>query len=120
MTWNPALNCLHTEWKAFANSAQYRAALLTAAQALEANRLTTYLSDARQFRLLVHEDQEWFANVWIPRAVRAGLRRVAFVTAHAGLGKVTIEDVVARERNQRLKMQTFESMGTAQRWLTAA
>ena len=120
ITWDPSLNCLRSEWKAYATSAEYRAALLTALRTLESTQLTTYLSDARKFKVLVHEDQDWFANVWIPRAVRAGLRRVAFVTAEAGLGKVTVEDVVAREKNQRVDMQAFQSMGTAQAWITAA
>jgi hypothetical protein len=88
--WDAANNCLHTEWKAFANSAEFRAALMRALVAIKDRRSVGYLSDTRKVRVVVHEDQAWANEVWIPLLAQAGVKRFALVTAASGLGKLTV------------------------------
>ena len=45
--WDGVHGCVHTEWKAFANSVEFRAALMTALAAIKARRAIAYLSDTR-------------------------------------------------------------------------
>lgn len=60
------------EWKAWANSSEYRAAHETVLVALRENRASRNLIDARDARVVSDEDQRWLIENWIPRAVAAG------------------------------------------------
>jgi isopentenyl diphosphate isomerase/L-lactate dehydrogenase-like FMN-dependent dehydrogenase len=108
---------VHSEWRAFANSAELRAALLTGIQAIRDHRAAAYVSDARKFRVIVRDDQEWIREKWMPLAVAAGLKRIAFVTAASGLGKVIVEDVSGSVNQGGLESRTFDSMTAARKWV---
>jgi len=70
--------------------------------------------------VIVHEDQTWIRDKWMPLAQEAGLKRLAFVTAPTGLGKLTVEDVSGLVDHQELQSRTFDSMAAARRWVTEA
>ena len=116
--WDSAHNCVHTEWKAFANSAEFRGALLRALEAIKEKRAASYLGDGRKVKVIVREDQEWVNEVWIPLAAAAGLKRVALVTAASGLGRGNVEDAVKLVDNRLLLMHSFDSVDAAQKWLS--
>jgi hypothetical protein len=118
--WDGAHQCVHTEWKAFANSAEFRAALMRALEAIRDKGSIRYLSDTRKVKVVVHADQTWANEVWIPLLVAAGVKRFALVTAAAGLGKATVEDVIKMVDNRGLLMKGFASPSTAWKWLEEA
>jgi hypothetical protein len=118
--WDSVHQHVLSEWKAFANSAELRAALLKGVRAIRENRAVAYVSDARKLRVIVHDDQQWIKATWMPLAVEAGLKRIAFVTAATGLGKLTIEDVSGLVNGDRLQSGTFDSMEAARRWVAEA
>jgi hypothetical protein len=70
--------------------------------------------------VIVHDDQKWIHDKWMPLAQEAGLKRLAFVTATTGLGKLTIEDVSGLVDHQELQSRTFDSMAAARRWVSEA
>ena len=51
-------------------------------------------------------------------ATGAGLKRLAFVTAATGLGKLTVEDVAGLVDEHGLQSRTFDSMAAARRWVS--
>jgi hypothetical protein len=116
--WDSVHQHVHTEWKGFANSAELRSGLLKGVQAIRDNRAAAYVSDARKVKVIVHEDQKWIKATWMPLAIEAGLKRIAFVTAAAGLGKLTIEDVSGLVNDDGLQSRTFSSMGAARQWVS--
>jgi hypothetical protein len=117
LRWDDANDCVHSEWKAFANSKEYRAGLMKGLEAIRENHAVRYLTDTRRTRVIVREDQTWVKETWTPLAVAAGLKRVAVVLADAGLGKVTVEETVHMVDRADLEVRTFDSVPAAQRWL---
>jgi hypothetical protein len=115
--WDAAHHCVHTEWKAFANSAEFRAALMRALEAIKDRRATHYISDTRKVKVVVPQDQAWANEVWEPLLVKAGVKRFALVTAASGLGKLTVEDVIKMVDNRGLLMRGFGSLDEAWEWL---
>ena len=115
--WDSLNKHVHSEWKGFANSEELRAALLKGIQAIADNHAAAYVSDARKLKVIVHEDQRWVQETWMPLALRAGLKRLAFVTAGTGLGRLTIEDVVDLIHHQGLESRTFSSLDAARHWV---
>jgi hypothetical protein len=118
--WDGVHNYVHTEWKAFANSAEFRAALMKVLDVVRDKRAVSYLSDTRKVKVIVHDDQAWANEVWVPLLVAAGLKRFALVTAASGLGKVTVEEVVKLVDNRGVLMRSFASVDDARSWLARA
>jgi hypothetical protein len=120
MRWDGVNQHVHEEWRAFANSAEMREGLLQGIQAIKDNRAVSYVNDARMLKVIVHEDQRWIKETWMPLAIAEGLKRIAFVTAATGLGKMTVEDLVPMGNDQGLQSRTFASMTAARTWVSEA
>ena len=114
--WRSVPQILFAEWKGFATSEEFRAALLKGVQAMREHHVVGYVSDARKAKVFVDEDLRWVSEVWLPQAVKAGLKRMAMVTAEEGLGKALIEDVAKEIDNHGLSMRRFNSVAAATVW----
>lgn len=114
--WRSVPQILFAEWKGYATSAEFRAALLRGVQAIREHHVVGYVSDARKAKVFVTEDLQWVSEVWLPQAVTAGLKRMAMVTAEQGLGKAIIEDVAKEIDNHGLSMRKFDSVAAATVW----
>ena len=114
--WRPVPKILYAEWKGFATSAEFRAALLTGVRAIRERHIVGYVSDARKAKLVLTEDEKWSREVWLPQAVDAGLKRMAIVTASAGLGKMAYDDAASAMDSHGLSMRTFDSVAAATTW----
>ena len=117
MRWDEVHQLVHSEWKAFANSSELRAALLRGIDAIRDHHARGYLTDTRKVKVIVRDDQEWIKRTWFPMAIQAGLKRIAVVTATSGLGKVTVEEVVGFTDNQGLLSKTFGSVEAGWQWI---
>lgn len=121
MRWDPDHKVVHSEWRAFANSTELRTGLLRGVDAIRDHRAVAYLTDTRKIKVIVEADQAWINETWLPLAIDAGLERIAVVTAAQGLGKLTVEDVVASTEDQGvLQTRIFDSIGAAWTWLSQA
>lgn len=114
--WRAVPQILYAEWKGFATSPEFRAALLTGVRAIREHHVVGYVSDARRAKVFVDDDLKWVGEVWLPQALAAGLKRMAMVTASQGLGKVIIEDVAKEIDNHGLAMRKFDSVAAATVW----
>ncbi len=118
--WDRVHRHVLSEWRAFANSTELRTCLLKGIQTIRDHHAAGYVSDARKVKVIVHDDQNWIRDKWMPLAQEAGLKRLAFVTAPTGLGKLTIEDVSGLVDHQELQSRTFDSMAAARYWVSEA
>ena len=114
--WRAIPKILYAEWKGFATSAEFRAALLTGVRAIRSRKVVGYVSDARKAKIVHPDDLEWGRNVWLPAAVAAGLKRMAVVTASAGLAKAAYDEAATEMDNHGLLMRTFHSVEAATVW----
>jgi hypothetical protein len=120
MRWDRSSKCVVSVWKGFANSAEFRAVLEKGLQAIRDRHALGYVSDTRKIKVIVREDQKWANETLIPLMGAAGLKRLAMVTADAGLGKVTVEEIVKMVDNKPLLMRAFDSLPAAMRWVREA
>jgi len=114
--WRSIPQILYAEWKGFATSAEFRSALLTGVRAIRERHIVGYVSDARKAKLVLPADEKWGREVWLPQAVDAGLKRMAIVTASAGLGKMAYDDAATAMDSHGLSMRTFDSVASATTW----
>ena len=114
--WRGSQQILYAEWKGFATSDEFRGALLTGVRAMHERHVIGYVSDARKAKVVLPEDEHWAREVWLPQAVAAGLRRMAVVTAAAGLAKVEYDDAANDMDSHGLAMRTVGSVAAATVW----
>jgi hypothetical protein len=114
--WRSVPKILYAEWKDFATSAEFRAALLTGIRAIRERHVLGYFSDARKAKVVVAEDEKWGREVWLPQAVAAGLQRMAIVVAPTGLAKQSFESAATQIDAHGLSMRTFDSVASATVW----
>jgi hypothetical protein len=106
------------EWKAWANSAEYRAAHETVLIALKENRASKNLIDASAARVVSDGDQKWLIESWIPRASAAGRRWTAVVMPTRPLARTISENI---DKGPSLNLGTveyFQSVEAAATWLS--
>jgi hypothetical protein len=114
--WRGIPQILYAEWKGFATSDEYRAALLTGVRAIRERHVVGYVSDARKAKLVLPQDMQWAKDVWLPLAEAAGLKRMAMVTAETGLSKVILEEAINGVHNPGLSIRKFDSVTAAMTW----
>ncbi len=114
--WRGVPKILYAEWKGFATSQEFRAALFVGQRAIRERHVLGYVSDALKAKVFTAEDQKWVVQAWLPQALAAGLKRMAMVTANAGIGRLTIEEVVKEVDTHGLAMRSFHSVAAATTW----
>jgi len=109
--------CVVMVWQGYATSAEFRAANERVLAALHNHRARRLLGDVSRFVLIGATDQTWLNDNWIPRAIDAGLRRVALVQPTYYFNKVAVENVGSRLDATRLQLSFFGDMAGARDWL---
>ena len=111
--------CVVMTWKGYANTREFRDANERILAFLAERKASKMLGDIRDFVLIGAEDQTWLSTDWIPRAVQAGLRKVALITPVFYFNKVAVESVGERLDPEALKLQHFDSAPAAREWLAS-
>jgi hypothetical protein len=115
--WDPNHHCVYAEFRKFANSTEFRAGTMRIIDAVRERHAAGLISDNRRLEGVVYEDQLWLRDTWVPLAVAAGIKRIAVVVAHQGLGKIATEEIIGRFRETEFMTRTFESVADAQKWV---
>ena len=115
--WDGEHQCVHLEWKGFANSREFRAGVMKALEAIRDKHAASMVSDTRRLEVIASEDQLWIRDTWVPLAVAAGLKRSAVVMASRGLGKFTVEEVLRQVGDRAFVTRTFDSLAGALKWV---
>jgi hypothetical protein len=115
--WDREHRCVHAEFKGFTNSVEFRAGTLKILDAVRNRSARGLLSDNRGLEGVGEADQLWLRDTWMPGAVKAGIRRIAVVLAHHGVGKIASEEIIGRFGKTEFVTRTFDSVPTALTWL---
>jgi hypothetical protein len=116
--WYSPKEIVHVQWQAAANSADLRAAVDAGLVTLSENRGTRWCADCRDLGPISADDQAWLDGDWFPRALAAGVERMAIVLPHQPLANVTVVDVMDRVPATRMERAYFTTVWQAGEWLT--
>jgi hypothetical protein len=115
--WDPAIQAVSTEWHGWADRAEFVAVLEAGLLALKKHHASRGLVDSRRQRDLPWPDQDWVSRQWFPRALAAGLTRLALVVPESELVMMRIEEVVSSVRGTSLDVAYFATCAEANEWL---
>lgn len=116
--WDRQHNCVYVEWKGFANSREFRASLTRILEAIRERNSPSLVSDNRRLEGVANEDQLWIRDTWTPLAVSSGLKRIAVVVPHHGLGKIASEEILSQIGMAAFATRTFTTVSEATEWVS--
>jgi len=111
--------CVVMIWKGYATSAAFRDGNARVLTEITERRASKLLGDVTDFVLIGAEDQAWLNEVWIPRAMHAGLRKVALVQPSFYFNRVAIDSVAQKVDRDRVELGFFDNRDAAKVWLSA-
>ena len=109
--------CVVMIWKGYATSAAFKESNAQVLAKIAAHNANKLLGDITDFVLISAEDQAWLNQVWIPRAMHAGLRKIALVQPTFYFNRVAAASVAQKIDPERVKIGFFSTRAEARDWL---
>jgi hypothetical protein len=116
--WDVTIQAVSTEWQGRADKADFINVLEASLVAIKKHHASRGLVDSLLQKALPQSDQDWVNRDWFPRALAAGLRRLALVIPQNALAMMSIEEVLSRVRGTMLDVEYFSTVAEARKWLT--
>jgi hypothetical protein len=118
VTWDPTMRAVHTEAQSWADPSEMAAVLEAGLQGLTEQGGSRWLADGRNMKAIKQSDQDWIVEEFFPRAVAAGLRRVALVIPKNDLAITTFDQLMHRLPAGKVEVAYFPTVDEARSWLT--
>jgi hypothetical protein len=119
VTWDANWNVVHIEAKGWADTAESHAVLDSAMRAMTDHQGSRWLFDGRDMKAIKQSDLRWITEVWLPRALAAGLRVAAIVMPRSDMAMKDIDDM-AKAAEDEIEVRYFSSVENAREWLAAS
>ena len=105
-------------WNGFVPSGKYREALWQILAQVRDRHLNLWLSDTRAMGAILHDDEKWSIEVFMPQIIQLGLRRVAVVRGEDYFTHRATERMVeATAEVAPFKVELFADPEEAEGWL---
>jgi hypothetical protein len=115
--WDPGTKCVHLEWKGFVHGEKGRTGLNMGLDFFKTKATDRWLADTRQLKVVPEEDLKWINEDWFPRAIAAGVRRMALVVPESVLAKMSIRRLMSKVKDEDIETAYFGSVEDAKTWL---
>jgi hypothetical protein len=117
ISWDEATQCVHVEWKGFVHGEMIKTVLNTALELFETKDTDRWLADMRRIKVFDEEDSRWVNDVWFPRAIEAGVRRMALSVPDSVLAQMSLKRLMKRVDEGELETAYFRTLEEAKAWL---
>jgi SpoIIAA-like len=117
--WDANWNVVHIEAKGWADTAESHAVLDEAIRAMTDHQGSRWLFDGREMNAIKQSDLRWITEVWLPRALAAGLRVAAIVMPTSDTAMKNVDDM-AKAAEDEIEVRYFSSVENAREWLAVS
>jgi len=117
VTWDANWNVVHIEAQGWADTAESRAILDSAIDAMTDHQGSRWLVDGRDMHAIKPSHQEWITENLLPRALAAGLRVAAIVIPRDAEAMMNIDDM-AKAADHEIDVRYFSTVEKAREWLS--
>jgi hypothetical protein len=114
---NPEMDAVIMEWKGYATTSQFRKGTELMLDTLIRHECGKVLADIRHMTLIAMEDQNWLEHNFLPRAIRAGFKKIAMITPTSYFNKIAVENVSYKIDKEKLRIHFFDSPEQGIAWL---
>ncbi|UII22454.1 STAS/SEC14 domain-containing protein [Fulvivirga ligni] len=110
------LNAVHVVWKKIPTEGMYREIFTGALNAIIDNKANKWISDIRKQGVVGPSNAKWLREEILPKAIQAGLNKIAIVVEKDVFKKFYIDNVKTI-MSATAEMQYFDSEDEARKWL---
>lgn len=121
----PDLNTILLEWRGDVLIEEFIEILSRGLQEIEERKITNWIADASNAGATSDEHSQWVQEVWVPRAIQAGLKKLLTILPKDILGEMTVQEMtenireVATQNNIDLEFYYTNSFEDAINWINA-
>ena len=122
LEYDATVPCIIASFNGFMSSEQFRSFLNKGLDALIEKKKNhdkiLWLADTSKHVVQPDSDTKWVADDWNPRALKAGIRHVAFVLPENVFGNASVKKYADNndKNEQRMVVQMFGDINTAKQW----
>lgn len=106
------------EWDGYATSGQFREGTELMLNVLVKNNASKVLADIKDMVLIGLEDQKWLDIDFLPRAFDFGFEAIAIIRPDNYFNNVAVESISYKVEKEKLKINIFDNLQEAKRWLS--
>lgn len=106
---------IYTLRKGYPSDEKIKLSLNKTLELLEKEHFTKIISDMRAIKGTWTMSNSWIGNVWMPKAIAAGLKNVAYIYPPDVFSQFALQDLV--RRNDQYTMKLFNNPDEAQQWI---
>ncbi len=104
-------------WLQFPLSEEFRTGMDQIIRLMEENKIGKVLTDTRKMGAISPDDQDWSITDWLPRAFKAGYRRIALVISEDIFNQMSVEDIMSRVEGMDFVTKYFPNSEEGRKWL---
>lgn len=86
---------------------------------IKSRKATSTVCDIQKLEVVIHTDQLWIRDTWVPLALASGLKRIAVVVALQGLAKFAADAMIRLVGRTGIETRLFNSLDDAMKWVDA-
>jgi hypothetical protein len=122
LEYDASVPCITATFNGFMNSDQFRAFLNKGLDLLIEKKKNhgaiLWLADTSKHVVQPDSDTKWVADEWNPRALKAGIRHVAFVLPESVFGGMSVKKYAdnSEKKGDGMIVQMFGSISSAKDW----
>jgi len=114
---NETLQIVIMRWKTITTSQELRTGLNKGLQLVNEKKLNLWFADVQKLGAIAEEDQKWSNEDWFPRAIGAGIKKMAVIVSSDVFNQMTVEEIMSNAPQIGFTSQFFEDEATALSWL---
>jgi hypothetical protein len=122
LEYDPSVPCITATFNGFMNSEQFRNFLNLGLDHLieksKQHQHILWLADTSKHVVQPDKDTKWVADEWNPRAMKAGIRHVAFVLPENVFGNMSVKKYAdnSQKKGDDMIVQMFGDLNSAKNW----
>ncbi|WP_207436280.1 STAS/SEC14 domain-containing protein [Sabulibacter ruber] len=114
------LKAVVATYDGFLKHPEFREIAETSLALIQQSGYSKILVDTRQTRVIQQESQQWINQEWFPKAIKAGVTHMAFLTPEDFFGKVSVESTnKSAVQSGDIVINYFTNLDSARQWLQA-
>ncbi|WP_138754845.1 hypothetical protein [Paenibacillus sinopodophylli] len=116
VSWNEEIKTVVLEWKRFATRDKYQVPLNKSLELLIAKKSSKAIANTLKFSAITGADQQWFSDVWFPKAEEAGLKYLALITPEKAVARSILKKLDSTLTGS-YATKSFDSLEESVDWL---
>lgn len=115
--YDPELACIRMIIEGYLTSQQFRTKTEELLELIITHRISKVLADTTYMKIIGADDQRWFIEDWLPRAVKAGYKACAMINSMYFFNRVAINAIADKIDKCQFTLQVFDDEAEAKQWL---